>query len=221
MNKLDQRGALNILLIPFIMVCLFLVGVSSFGIWAYGQRQDYKNNADKKAAVVADKAVKAAQDADKVTYAELIKQPFDTYIGPAAYGNVTVKYPRTWSGYVQEGASSSEPVNAYFHPNVVPNVNDQNNAFALRVEVVQRSYDAVLSDYTSQIKDGKVTVAPYHLDKVPSVVGSRVEGQITSTKQGTMIILPLRNMTLKVSTESNTFKPDLDTSILPNLTFSP
>jgi hypothetical protein len=93
--------------------------------------------------------------------------------------------------------------------------------FALRVELVQQSYETVLNTFRQQVATSKVTIAPYTLEKVPSVVGSRVEGQITPKKQGTMIILPLRNMTLKIWTESNDFKGDLDTHILPNLSFVP
>jgi len=86
---------------------------------------------------------------------------------------------------------------------------------------VQSSYQTVVEQFKPRIDTGKATSSPYTLPKVPSVVGLRVEGQITETKQGVMIVLPLRNMTLKIWTESNDFKGDLDTNILPNLTFVP
>lgn len=221
MDRLHERGAINILLMPLILVAVLFVAATGFGIWAFGSRTDYKNNSDQKVAAGVDEAIKATEAADAVKYAEEAKKPYDTYIGPAAFGNITVSYPKTWSAYVVEAESGGSPVNAYFNPKFVPSAADRDSTFALRVELVSQSYDKVVQSFSSQIKTNKVTVEPYKLAKVPSVVGSRIEGQITSTKQGSMVIVPLRNMTLKIWTESNDFKADLDTHVLPNLSFVP
>jgi hypothetical protein len=53
------------------------------------------------------------------------------------------------------------------------------------------------------------------------VTGVRVDGQIADNIQGSMIILPLRDKTQEIWTESNSFLPDFNNNILPNLTFSP
>lgn len=221
MNRLSQRGAINVLTIPFIMLIVFFLGAAGFGLWAYSQRTHYKEQSDQEVAKAVTAAVQTTQVADGEKYAEEAKKPYDVYIGPAQFGNITVSYPKTWSGYVVETERGGDPVNAYFQPKTVPSVTDPDNTFALRIELVQTSYDTVLNQFKASIGNGKVTVAPYTLPKVPSVVGSRVEGQITPKKQGTMVILPLRNLTLKIWTESNDFKGDLDTHILPNLTFVP
>jgi hypothetical protein len=221
MKYVGERGAVNILLIPLILLGLFLVGSLGFGMWAFTGRAEYKDKSDTRVAAAVSEAVDATQKADALKYAEEAKKPLDTYIGPSAFGNITVKYPKSWSAYVEESERGGPPVNGYFHPSIVPRTTDRNNSYALRVQLVQNSYDQVLSQFNAQVKAGKVTVTPYKLDKVPSVVGSRAEGQITSNKQGTMIILPLRNLTLEIWTEANTFKPDLDNIILSNLSFSP
>lgn len=221
MDRLNQRGAINVLLIPLILVVILFLGAAGFGIWAFTSRADYKNNSDQKAAVAASQAVKDTEAVEAAKYAEEIKKPYDTYIGPAPFGNVTVNYPRTWSAYVAEAERSSTPVSGYFNPKIVPSVTDQDKTFALRVELAQSTYESVLDQFKGRLEQGEVTIAPYTLPKVPSVIGSRVEGQITPKKQGTMVILPLRNMTLKIWTESNDFKGDLDTHILPNLSFVP
>lgn len=221
MNTLNQRGAINLLLIPFVMLLLFFFGAVGFGLWAYNERTHYKEESDQEVAVAVQKATAATQEADKLKYAEEAKKPYDAYIGPAAFGNITVNYPKTWSSYVVENERGGNPVNGYFQPNVVPNVTDPDNSYALRVELVTSSYDTILKQFSNMTKQNQVTVKPYVLPKVPSIVGSRVEGQITPKKQGTMIVLPLRNMTLKVWTESNDFKADLDTHILPNFSFVP
>ncbi len=221
MNRLSERGAINLLLIPFIMILLFFFGAVGFGVWAYNQRTHYKDHSDQEVTAAVNKAIDSQKQIDAANYAEQAKKPYDTYIGPAAFGNVTVNYPKTWSSYVVENDKGGNPISGYFQPGTVPNVIDPDNSFALRVELVSTSYDTVLSQFKASVTAGKVTVAPYTLPKVPSIVGSRIEGQITPTKQGVMVVLPLRNMTLKIWTESNDFKGDLDTHILPNLSFVP
>ncbi len=219
--KSNQRGAVDVLIVPLVALAILFLIVGGFAIWAFTQRSYYKNNSDKEAIAAANKATQDTRVVEQVKYEEEAKKPYDAYIGPAAFGNVTVHYPKTWSAYVVEAQRGGNPINAYLQPGVVPSVSDQDRTFALRVELVQSPYDTVLTQFNSSLKTGKVTVAPYSLPKVPSVVGSRVEGQITPRQQGTMVIVPLRNMTLKIWTESNDFKSDLDTHILPNLTFVP
>jgi hypothetical protein len=219
--SLGERGAMNVLAIPFIMLVLFFFGALGFGLWAFSERGQYKEDSDQIVAEAVEENTKTVQAADAKQYAEEAKKPYDVYIGPAPFGNVTINYPKTWSSYVIENERGGNPLNGYFQPGTVPNVTDIDKTFALRMELVQTSYDTVLNQFKAQITKGDVTVAPYTLAKVPSVVGSRIEGQITPRKQGTMIILPLRNMTLKIWTESNDFKADLDTHILPNFSFVP
>lgn len=221
MKSLDIRGAVNILLIPTIVLTLFLFGTAGFAIWSYMGRQDFKNNVDQKVAVAVTAGKQDQQKADAATFAEEAKKPFDTYIGPSAFGNITIKYPKTWSAYVAEADTSGTPLDGFFQPSVVPSIQDPASSFALRMQLVQTSYDTVVAQFNGLLQNKQVTVAPYTLAKVPSVVGSRIEGQIKPNKRGIMIVLPLRNMTLEIWTESNSFQPDLDNNILPNLSFTP
>lgn len=222
MKKLNQRGGINALLVPLILMVVLFAGATGFALWAFGSREDYKNNSDQKAVALATKAVEEADAKSAVLYAEKEKQPYDTFTGDPKYGTVRVKFPKTWSAYVVQTERDSNPIRGYFHPSIVPDVSDQKNAFALRVEMSQTNYDESIRQYASMIEQGKATIKPVTLAKVPGVVGSRVEGQITSTKQGTMVIFPVRNMTLKVWTEDNqNFRADFDAHILPNLEFIP
>ena len=92
---------------------------------------------------------------------------------------------------------------------------------ALRFTVSGTNYSSIVKTFDSQVKAGKVKVTPYKADKVPNVIGVRLDGEITKDKQGSMIIVPLRDKTLQVWTESPQFVPDFNTIILPNLVFVP
>ncbi len=218
MIKHNQDGAVNALLLPLILATVFLLGALAFGVWAYGERQNYKNNTDAivaQAVVVGKKAEAVSKDKQ---YAELAKSPLKTYNGPEQYGSVVVMYPKTWSGYIDGSDQSDAGLNAYFHPDVVPAVGDENNAFALRVQVLNQAYSETLSSFDQQ--EG-LAATPYALPKVPKTVGVKLTGQISDQKQGTVVLLPLRDKTLQISTESKNYQPDFETYILPNFSFSP
>lgn len=218
MNKHNQDGAVNALLLPLILASLFLIGALVFGVWAFGERQDYKNNVDQKIAAAVTVAKKQEAAAKDSQYAEAAKRPLKTYNGPEQFGSIVLQYPKTWSGYVADGASGSAALDGYFHPNVVPDVGVETNAFALRLQVVDTAYSEVLQDYNDA--EG-VTITPFSLAKLPKVIGVRINGQIEDQKKGSMIVLPVRDKTLKVYTESDAYLNDFNANILPNLTFSP
>lgn len=220
MKSNNQAGAINVLLIPLIFVIVVLIGVAGFAFWAFGGRQDYKNNVDAKIAdAVAGAQQQLSTQKDK-EFAEKEKYPYDTYKGPSAYGSLVVKYPKTWSGYVatQNGVN---PINGYFYPGQVPTVTDSNNSYALRVAVLQTSYDDVLRQLNLYVKQGKAKSQTFRPKNVADVVGLRLDGQISVRKQGSMVVLPYREKTLELWTESTAFRKDFDNIILPNFSFSP
>lgn len=219
--KYSERGAINVLLIPLILAILFLIGAGAFAAWAFNSRQDYKNHTDQKISAAVTVAKQQTQTADAKQFAEEAKQPLKSFVGPQAYGSIVVKYPKTWSAYIDEQNNGGTPIDGYFQPDFVPNISDPNNSFALRLKVVQQSYSQVLNQYSSLTKTGKVTVTPYKPAKVPSITGVRVDGQIQPNKEGSMVILPIRAYTMELWTEAQSYETDFNNNILPNLSFSP
>lgn len=214
----DERGSVATI-VSIAVLAVFLVGALVFAGWAYTGRQDYKNNVDAKVKVAVAKNTKEVQLKDAADFAEAAKQPLKTYVGPDAYGSVTIPYPKTWSAYVV--TAGGQPLDAYFNPDFVPSATDQKSVFALRVQIVASTYSQTLTQFQGLQKQGKVTVSPYALPKTPTQVGVRVDGQLTPTKQGSMVILPVRDKTLKLWIESNQFTNDFNNIILPNASFSP
>ncbi len=218
-----QRGEMNALLVPLVLAAVLLVGAIVFGAWSFNSREDYRLNVEKKIGA----AVKVAKQEESIAkdkeHAEADKSPLKSYEGPEAYGSVRVMYPKTWSGYVVDGSTSNKALEGYFHPNIVPGVDDKNAAYALRVEVADQTYSKVVSGMNSLITAKKATAAVFSFSKVPDVVGTRFDGSIISGKpiSGAMIVIPLRDKTLKIWTESPQYLADFNTYILPNVTFSP
>lgn len=218
MNNRNQDGSVNVLLLPLILACLFLVAALGFGYWAFGDRQDYKNNTDQKIAVAVAAAKEAESTSKDKQYAEAAKLPLKTYNGPEQYGSVSLQYPKTWSAYIDTSSKSEAALDGYFNPDAVPSVDDQNSVFALRVQVINQTYSEVVSALDNQ---EAITISAYALPKLPKIVGVKVQGQIENEKKGVMVILPVRDKTLKIYTEADAFQADFANNILPNLTFAP
>lgn len=213
---------MNLLIIPLILLVVVAIGVSAFAYTSYNQAQDYKNNVDAKVAVAVEAAEKQISEQKDKDFAEKEKFPYMSYTGPEAAGSVRVLYPKTWSAYtVEADRSAAKPLDTYFYPAQVPNISDKNNSFALRIMVNQQSYDSILKQFQSKQKQGKVTVQPYQSPNVPNVIGSRIEGEVVDKKQGVMIIMPFRDKTLQMWTESNNYKSDFDNIILKNFALTP
>ena len=217
----SEQGEVSVLVVSLILMSLLFVGAVTFGIWAFGGRQDYKNNSDAKVATAVAASKQAVQAADAKQYAEAAKSPIATYVGPDAYGSVHVGYPKNWSAYVDTG--SSYPLDAYFHPGYVPSTQSK-QTYNLLVRIVANAYSQELARYSSIIANGTVKATPYSLPKVPSVTGVRLSGAIfpdNPKSSGNSVLIPLRDKTLEVWIESNDYLPDFEKYVLPNLTFVP
>lgn len=224
MKRLTSQSGVTAVGLSLTITVVLLLGAIGFGAWAYMERQDYKNNTDQKVAVAVEQAKQVqAQELEK-EFTERYKKPLTVYKGPSAFGSIRLKYPKTWSGYVEESSQSSPYLDGYFAPGVVPSKDDRSSVFSLRFEVTRESYSDTMSRYETYVQQGQSKVAPYALPKVEAVVGSKITGKILTNDgegQGTMIILPLRANSLKVWVMSNRFEKDFNKYILPNLTFSP
>lgn len=212
----NQSGGLNVLLIPFILSVVMFFGALGFGVWAFMERGDYKDRSDQKSEAAVAVAVDKAKSEKDNEFVEKEKNPLRDYTGPVALGSISLKYPKTWSGYATDEANKSTLL---MHPKIVPG--DAKSAYALRVEVLPTSYDRVLASLENGVKSGKLSASPYRLEKLQEVLGTRFDGEIASGKSGSVVVLPLRDKTIKISTEAEDYLGDFDDIILPNFTFSP
>jgi hypothetical protein len=216
-----NKKGINILLLPLILAIFLLSGSIVFGIWAYSGMQDYKNNVQPKidkAVALAQQETATAKDAE---FVEKEKSPVKEYKTSQTAGSITIQYPKTWSAVVTEDEKANETVDGYFHPSYVPGVNKETD-YALRLKVVSQSYDEVLKQFEARAKSGKLVISPYKAPKMgEGAVGVRIVGEINTGQQNNMVIFPLRDKTIQISTESNQFLGDFNSIILANLTFVP
>ena len=200
-----------------ILMTLCFVGALSFGFWAFAGMQENKSNLNEKIEVAATVAVEKAETAKEVEFAEREKDPSRVFTGPATYGSLSFAYPKTWSVLAEE-KSSGTVLNLYAQPFLLPGVSSD-FTYAFRVEILSSAYDKEVAKYSTK-QAGKVTISAFRPTQVPSELGVRITGEVEGTKQGTMILLPLRDKTFRIWTESPEYSADFD-AVIETLTFVP
>ena len=212
----NNTGAVDALLIPLIISVVLVVGLAVFGVWAYFQDTDQRNNVEDIVAEAVVEANAAKEEELNAKFAEENKKPYDNYTSPSSLGSVSITYPRTWSAYIEETGGSSSPLEGFFHPKFVPAEKD--TAYALRITLESRDYDREVSSFTSDIEKGTVTSKPI---KIEGVTGVLLDGEIDSKISGSKLLIPLRDKTLTIWTEAPSFVKDFKNIIIKNLTFVP
>lgn len=209
-KRIQESGAVSGSLIAIVALIFLFIIAGSLAIWAYLQYNEARTNVDGKVDVAVAEAKKEQADADEQKFAQREKEPNRQFVGPDDYGRVTFDYPKTWSVYEAKDVSKNGGTyEAYLNPVKVPPVS-ATQQFALRVLIEEKDYPTVLETYQSKIKDGKLRSSSFSANGND---GTRIDGSFTEEIRGSAVIFKIRDKTLTVRTDANTFKPDFDVLI--------
>ncbi len=218
MIKHNQSGAVSSLII-IMTLSVILVFAIIFGVSEYSGKQHYKNDDQQLINTAVSKAVNQQIAIQDAKFAQTEQYPLNTYNGPQEYGSIVLKYPKTWSGYIDTSGDNNSLLSLYFNPGLVPSLANQSAVYALTLQVVNQTYSQTIQAFQQQ--SGVTTVA-YALPKVAKVVGVEVSGPISQNQTNeTMVVLPLRTNTLEIATDGTANLAAFNNIILPNLSFSP
>jgi hypothetical protein len=204
-TRSDEAGTTNIWLILSVVFIVLTVGLGGAFGWALYNYMDQKNNVDTKVSTAVTTAVKTQADKDAAAFDVQEKQPNRQFAGPEDFGALSFSYPKTWSTYVSKDASSGS-FQAYLNPVSVPPVDDSTQ-YALRVTIETRDYDTVLTTYTDLVKKGTLKSSTIKINGVDS---TRLDGNFTKNIRGSAVIIKIRDKTVTIRTDADTFKTDFD-----------
>ena len=209
--KRDMSGLFKTIAI----VCLSLVSVTFIGlfVWMNMQYNETKSDVDSKISAKVNEAVDDNTMKLELEFAEREKYPFSTFTGPEDYGALSFQYPKTWSVYVAADALQGGDYQAYFNPIEVPPVSN-NNINALRVSVLNSSYDEVVATYQRYMErqEYNLTVESVTIGADNNIVANRYTGTIPeSILSGYIVIFKIRDKTAVVQTDSVVFEADYNT----------
>lgn len=207
-QRTSEIGGISGSLIAIIALVILVLAAGSVAIWAYMNYTDQKNNVDSKISLAVAKAEKNQADHDAAKFEQRDKEPNRLFVGPDDYGRLTFSYPKTWSVYVasdvtQDGGTYS----AYLNPVTVPPVGNSTQQYALRVTIEQSDYGTVLQKYDDSIKRGTLSSS---VTSSNGKSGTRFDGTFDDGIRGAAVVYKIRDKTVTVRTDADTFKPDFD-----------
>lgn len=206
-----QRGAINSQLLIMIALLVLIVGLSGLSAWLYVQYDEQKTDVDGKITVAVAEAKKTQSEIEAKKFAEREKEPRREFAGPEDYGSLSFKYPKTWSVYLAEDPStSSSRFSAFLHPVVTPPINSKSARFALTVTIENVAYDRALDRYKNLIQKDQLRSSPI---TVNGHEGTRLDGMLRTQILGSAALFRVRDKTITITTEAETFREDFDTII--------
>lgn len=218
MNKTNlEQGSVNPLLIASILLGLLAAGFAGGFFWAYTNYVDQRDNTQSKVTTAVTEAKKAQVSEDEKVFAERIKEPYSQLVGPEDLGQVTFSYPKTWSVYIAKNGSNNLNYEAYLNPQAVPTVSPS-QPFAARVVINETLYETSVKSYDSLVKKGDLASSSI---TIGGFTGVRLDGKFSSTRSGTVVLFKVRDKTLLVACDIDSFKEDFDNIVLKSLDFNP
>lgn len=210
----NEEGV-SLLLVMVIILSFMTVVLGGLSIWAYSEYQKKSTDVNGQIKVAVVEAEKAQQEVDEKKFAEREKEPNTEFVSPEDYGRVAFKYPKTWSAYIATDPTRGGTYEAYLSPKEVPMVS-ANQQFALRVTIENRDYDQVLETYKSKLNSGDLASSS---TTSQGNVGTRYDGNFSQNIRGSAVVYKLRDKTLTVRTDANTFKADFE-NIIKTISFN-
>ena len=214
-NRNYQPGLVHWSTIIVIVLSVLFAGAGAFGIWAYLQYTNARSDVDGQIEVAVSAAEKEQAEKLHNEFLEEEKKPNYTFTGPEDYGSVSFSYPKTWSVYEAKNQTNDKSTyEAYFNPRIVPPVSPKEQ-FALRMTIESTAYGNVVDRYAKLVKQGKLKSSTFSSQ---GVNGTRLDGNFSNDIRGSAIVIKIRDKTLTLRTDSDTFKSDFD-SLISTLDF--
>lgn len=193
------------------IIVLALVSVTFIGLFVWILIQFNDINGDRQSAI--DEAVAEAKyeqrEEDSARFTEEEKYPLRAFVGPADYGELSFKYPKTWSVYVAKDAVNGGDYEAYFNPLQVEPVSDT-NINALRLAILDKDFEAVASEY-QKVMDREKSDLQVETVEVNGITMNRYTGTIPKTElSGVIVIFKIRDKTAVFRTDASAFIEDFD-----------
>lgn len=211
----NEQGGVSGSMIAIIGLIILVLVAGSAAIWAYLNYNEQKTDVDGKINLAKAQAKKDQGDADEAKFAQREKEPNRQFVGPDDYGRLVFDYPKTWSVYVDKDGMKDTSYAAYLNPIVVPPVSDEQQ-YALRVTIEQKDYDQVVQSYESLVKKGDLRSSATSAN---GNNGTRLDGNFTKDLRGSAVIYKIRDKTVTIRTDADTFKPDFE-NIIKTINFN-
>jgi hypothetical protein len=198
-----DEGEVNILLISTIVFGIIALGFSITSVLAITDAQHSRSTLDsqKKTAYSSGQNDQKAQDAKDQLAAN--ESPFRSYVASELFGNFEIKFPKNWNAYVVEDLSSTTQVNLTLQPDLVRLNGGQGKAnnYAFRALLIKTDSTTLNKTFADRIKNKKLTTKNV---TVSGITATQYIGALDDTHNGIMTVVPVRDKSLELITDSTT-----------------
>jgi cytoskeletal protein RodZ len=215
--KKFKNGRVEGSTIVIILLSIALIGLGTFGIWAYINYSEAKSNVDSKVEAAVSEAKRQQKEADEEKYLIESQKEHTTFRPPADLGGVSFTYPKIWSSYIAADGSNNGSFVAYIHPTTVPPTQIDNPAssprFALRVGIYRTSIENAMNEYKKAIDDrelssSSVTVNGKNATKLEGLFPAST-GK-TDRIRGIAYFFKVNDKVLLMRTDADTFRSQFE-----------
>lgn len=201
-----EHGSVDKGLLLVVGLSILSVLAIAVAVWAFINYNEQKTDVDGKIDTAVAEAKKVLGDKLEADFAARDKEPNREFVGPDDYGRLTFNYPKTWSVYVNKEATQGGTYEAYLNPVSVPAVSTTQQ-YALRVTIEEKDYDKVIAGYSTLVKRGDLRSSSTSAN---GVNGTRIEGNFSKDIRGSAVIYKIRDKTVTLRTDADTFKADFN-----------
>ena len=215
-KKRDIVGLIKTIVI--IVVSLIAVTFIGLFIWMSVQYGEERDTVDEQVGEAVRTAVAENSLEMEQEFLKREKEPNRDFVGPIDYGEVSFRYPKTWSVYVAKDASNGGDYEAYFNPIEVEMVS-KDTINGLRLRILDMAFDDAVAEYQKFLekKGSELTVESV---TVYNTTANRYTGRIPRTDlNGIIVIFKIRDKTAIFQTDSMLFEEDFN-KILESVSFN-
>lgn len=221
-KKKDVAGLVKT--IAIVVVSLVAVTFIGLFIWMFMQYNEVQEDVNGQINDAVAKAKEEQAIEKEKEFAEREKDPYQTFSGPADYGQLTFEYPKTWSVYIANSATNGGDFYALLNPGQV-DADDGSTIYALTVSIRNISFEDVAAEYQGSVgnPDANLTLELITIGSSEGNDGATANlytGTIPGTEfNGYIAIFKIRDKTAILKTNSVFFKEDFD-RILSTIEFN-
>ena len=206
--KKDMGDVIKII----VIVALALTTVTFIGlfVWMMLQYNEASTDVNGQIAIAVAEAKDEQALQDEAEFLEREKYPYQTFSGPADYGELTFQYPKTWSVYVASDAAKGGDFKAYLNPVQVNEVSD-NTIMALRVTIRTDDFEKVTAEYQRKMEARDADLTMESITFADGITANKYTGKIPDTDlRGYIVVFKIRDKAVILQTDSEVFKADFD-----------
>lgn len=209
-----DRGEINLLIVALAVLGIFVLIFAGLFINSYMKAQSATKNLNAKVAAGYKAGQEAGAKTQKETDAAAAKaaeqNPYRAYNAPTAFGEFTIKFPKSWSSSVAESLNSTNQVDLIATPEFIKILPNDTVNYALRVYLVKNTYSSVKAQYDQQVKNKKAKSSAV---KVSGIDATRYEGEYKQGKTGIAVLVPVRDKTVVFTTENTKYQPEFEATL--------